>query len=133
VADPWRPGPEAEKGRQILSKYMGEKGDGDFTLVAQTAPGQARNLAFTARVEAAARRAATEVKGAKAGPVQQAGRGVVYVQIPTPLEAVDSSKKTSEMRKAIGASPQGPAAQGGRLGAGGLAGARRRRLVTRAS
>src|SRR5205807_1910395 len=61
------PGSEAEQGRQVLSKRMGEKGDGDFTLVVQSTGGAAaaRSPAFTARAEAAARRAATAVKGAK--------------------------------------------------------------------
>jgi RND superfamily putative drug exporter len=96
------PGSEAEKGRQVLSKYLGEKGDGDFTLVVRTTPGRARTPAFAAEVQGAAGRAARIVKRAKVGAVQQAGSGVVYVQIPTPLEAVDSSNKTATMRKAIG-------------------------------
>jgi RND superfamily putative drug exporter len=99
------PGSEAEKGRQILSKTMGEKGDGDFTLVVRTAPGRARTQAFQASVEAASRRAAAVVKRGKSGPVQHAGGGVVYTQIPTPLEAVDASKKTKRMRRAIGSIP----------------------------
>jgi uncharacterized membrane protein YdfJ with MMPL/SSD domain len=99
------PGSEAEKGRQILSKYMHEKGDGDFTLVVRTTRARGASPAFGAQVEAAARRAAGAVKGAKAAPVQRAARGVVFVQIPTPLEAVDASKKTERMRREIGKLP----------------------------
>ncbi|MEA2351168.1 MAG: putative drug exporter of the superfamily [Thermoleophilaceae bacterium] len=98
------PGSEAEKGRQLLSKTMGEKGDGDFTLVVQ-ATGGAPGPELQAKTEDAARRAAGKVKGAKAGPVQSAGHGVTFVQIPTPLEAVDAAKKTKGMRAAIGKLP----------------------------
>ena len=101
------PGSEAENGRQVLSKRMGEKGDGDFTLVVQSTsgPAGARAPAFVARAEAAGRRAASAVKGGKVGPPQQAGGGVVFMQIPTPLDASDASKKTVAARKRIGALP----------------------------
>jgi RND superfamily putative drug exporter len=100
------PGSEAENGRQVLSRYIGEKGDGDFTLIVQaTRAAAGRSPAFDAEAEAAARRAARAVKGAKAGPVLRAAPGVVYVQIPTPVGAVDASKFTSKMRKAVGRLP----------------------------
>ncbi|MEA2376047.1 MAG: hypothetical protein QOD53_2510, partial [Thermoleophilaceae bacterium] len=101
------PGSEAERGRQLLSKTIGEKGDGDFTLVVRSRAGAAaaRSPRFVAAAEAAAQRAAGTVKGGKVGLLQQAGGGVVYVQIPTPLEAVDASDKTPKARKAIGKVP----------------------------
>jgi uncharacterized membrane protein YdfJ with MMPL/SSD domain len=101
------PGSEAERGRQILSKRMGEKGDGDFTLVVQAKGGDAaaRTPRFVAEVDAAAHRAASKVRDGKVGPIQSAGRGVVFVQIPTPLEAADASNKTARMRRAIGTVP----------------------------
>jgi len=101
------PGSEAEHGRQILSKYMGEKGDGDFTLVVQARGGAAaaRSPGFLASAAAAGRRAAANVKGGRTGPIQQAGRGVVFLQIPTPLEATDASNRTAAMRRAIGTVP----------------------------
>ena len=55
-----------------------------------------------AAVEAAAARAAAEVEDGKAGPLQDAGDGVVYLQISTPLENQDASQATPEMRAAIG-------------------------------
>ena len=98
------PGTEAENGRQVLSQRIGEKGDGDFTLVLQSRRGSAaaRSPRFTAEAEAAAQRAASVIKRAKPGLVQQAGRGVVFIQIATPLGAVDASHKTHKMRTAIG-------------------------------
>jgi putative drug exporter of the RND superfamily len=99
------PGSEAEKGRQILSKKMGEKGDGDFTLVVQAGAGGPTGPALQQQTEAGARRAASKVKGAKAAPAQAAGPRVAYAQIPTPLEAVDAAKKTDAMRDAVGKVP----------------------------
>ncbi len=98
------PGSEAERGRQLLSKHMGEKGDGDFTLVLRATGGSAaaRSPAFIAAADAASRRAASKVRRGRVGPIQQAGRGVVFVQIPTPLEAADASNRTKAMRHAIG-------------------------------
>ena len=101
------PGSEAEHGRQLLSKRMGEKGDGDFTLVVRANAGAAATRApqFVATVDAAAHRAAGRIRGAKVGPIQQAGHGVLFVQIPTPLEAADASNKTGRLRRAIGNVP----------------------------
>jgi putative drug exporter of the RND superfamily len=99
------PGSEAEQGRQILAKKMGEKGDGDFTLVVQTAGAGLSGPALQQQTEAGARRAASKIRGAKAAPAQAAGGRVAYAQIPTPLEAVDAAKKTKAMRAAIGHIP----------------------------
>src|SRR4051812_21365660 len=82
------PGAESERGLNLLKDRMGDRSDGSFTLVA---PGVDRP-ADRAAVTAAAVRAARTVRGGKAGPLQPAGRGVVYAQISTPLENQDASK-----------------------------------------
>jgi RND superfamily putative drug exporter len=56
-------------------------------------------------VAAAARRAARVVPGAKAGPPAPAGRGVVYLQISTPLQNAEASAATPDLRRAIGRVP----------------------------
>ncbi|HEX8067971.1 MAG TPA: MMPL family transporter [Thermoleophilaceae bacterium] len=100
------PGTEAEDGRALLADRLGEKGDGDFTLVVQAADAAAaRSPAFVAAAEAAGRRAAGAIEGAKVGPVQRAGDRVAYLQIPTPLDAVDAREHVPEMRRAIGSVP----------------------------
>jgi uncharacterized membrane protein YdfJ with MMPL/SSD domain len=99
------PGSDAERGLSLLKDHFGERGDGAFSLVLQAKGGSTTDPAFVQAAERAARRGARVVEGGKAGPVQQAGRNVAYVQINTPLENQDASTKTEAMRKAIGDVP----------------------------
>jgi uncharacterized membrane protein YdfJ with MMPL/SSD domain len=92
------PGSESERGLELLEDRMGVRADGAFTLVAEGVEGAAERAA----VEAAAARAAAEAEDGKASPPQEAGDGVVYLQISTPLENQDASRATAEMRAAIG-------------------------------
>jgi uncharacterized membrane protein YdfJ with MMPL/SSD domain len=91
------PGSESERGLELLEDRMGVRSDGAFTLVAEGVESQAERAA----VEAAAARAAAEVEDGKASPPQDAGDGVVYLQISTPLENQDASQATPGMRAAI--------------------------------
>src|SRR5947208_5299759 len=95
------PGSDAERGLQLLKSKFGERGDGAFTLVVEATSGSTKDPAFALRAERAAARGATAIRGAKAGPLLQAGRDVAYIQITTPLENEDASKKTTAMRKRI--------------------------------
>jgi len=95
------PGSDAERGLDILKDRMHERGDGAFTLVAQGTSGKPDPAA----VQAAAQRGARAIQGGRAGAVQQAGADVLYVQITTPLENQDASKKTPDVRKALGTVP----------------------------
>jgi putative drug exporter of the RND superfamily len=90
------PGSESDRGLNILKDRMGDRSDGSFTLVVEGNPEQAA---------AAAQRAARVIPGAKAGPPLDAGRGITYVQISTPLENADASKKTPALRRAIASAP----------------------------
>ena len=92
------PGSESERGLELLEDRMGVRADGAFTLVAEGVESEAERAA----VEAAAARAAAEAEDGKASPPQEAGDGVVYLQISTPLENQDASRATAEMRAAIG-------------------------------
>ncbi len=95
------PGAESERGLDLLKDRMGDRSDGAFTLVAGGVDSPQERAAF----QAAAARAARTVRGGKAGPPLEAGRGVVYAQISTPLENQDASKKTEDLRRAIGRVP----------------------------
>jgi putative drug exporter of the RND superfamily len=95
------PGAESERGLELLKQRMGDRSDGAFTLVAEDVDASADRAA----VEEAAERAASAVPSGKAGPLQDAGRGVVYVQIFTPLENQDASKLTPDLRREIGRPP----------------------------
>ncbi len=99
------PGSESEQGRTLLGDHFSERGDGDFTIIARATHGSARTPAFTTRLEAASRRAARQIHGAKAGPVQQASRDLSYVQVTTPLENDDAAKHTQDLRDALGGDP----------------------------
>ena len=95
------PGAESERGLELLQDRMGDRSDGSFTLVARGVGSPAE----TAAVAAAARRAAAAVEGGRAGPVTEAGSGVVYLQIATPLENQEAGKATPRIRQAIGEIP----------------------------
>ena len=98
------PGSEAEEGLDILQDKFGERGDGAFTLVVVPRAG-----ADPKKVERdgqrAAERAASAVKGGKAGPIRRAGDQLMYAQIGNLLENADASERTDEMRRAIGKVP----------------------------
>jgi uncharacterized membrane protein YdfJ with MMPL/SSD domain len=95
------PGADSERGLEVLKDVMHDRSDGAFTLVADGVESPAERTA----VVAAARRAAQAVPGAKAGPPLEAGRGVVYLQLATPLENQEAAKLTPRMREAIGRVP----------------------------
>jgi putative drug exporter of the RND superfamily len=95
------PGAESERGLETLKDRMHDRSDGAFTLVA-TGVDTPRERAAVAT---AAARAARKVRQGHAGPLLTAGRGVVYVQISTPLENQDASKLTPKLRTAIGRVP----------------------------
>jgi RND superfamily putative drug exporter len=95
------PGSDAERGLDLLKNRMHERSDGAFTLVAQGTNGPPAPAA----VAAAAQRGARVVAGGKAGAPLRAGKDVVYVQISTSLENQDASKKTPDIRRAIGTVP----------------------------
>jgi uncharacterized membrane protein YdfJ with MMPL/SSD domain len=92
------PGSDSERGLNLIKDRMGDRSDGSFTLVATGVDTPAER----ATVAAAATRAARAVDGGKAGPILPAAKGVVYVQVATPLENQDASKVTPAMRAAIG-------------------------------
>ncbi len=92
------PGAEAERGLELVKERMGDRSDGSFTLVAGGVEGDAERAA----VAAAAERAAKAVPGGHPGPLQEAGQGVVYAQIATPLENQDAAKLTPDVRREIG-------------------------------
>ena len=96
------PGAESELGLELIQERMSDRSDGAFTLVADGVDSAAER----ALVARAAQQAAAEVKDAKAGPLLEAGNGVVYAQISTPLENTDASELTPALRRAIG-DPQG--------------------------
>jgi uncharacterized membrane protein YdfJ with MMPL/SSD domain len=95
------PGSDAERGLDLLKDRMNERGDGAFTLVVQGRSGAPDRAA----VQAAAQRGARAVDGGRASAVQQASANVLFVQITTPLENEDASKKTPDVREAVGSVP----------------------------
>jgi RND superfamily putative drug exporter len=95
------PGSDSERGLGVLKQRMHERSDGAFTLVVAGRDGPPDRVA----VAAAAQRAANAIQGGRAGTIEPASRSVVFVQITTPLENQDASKKTPDLRRAIGTVP----------------------------
>jgi uncharacterized membrane protein YdfJ with MMPL/SSD domain len=95
------PGAESERALELVQERMSDRSDGAFTLVADGVDSAGER----ALVVQAAQKAAAEVKDGKAGPLLDAGKGVVYAQISTPLENTDASELTPDLRKAIGSPP----------------------------
>src|SRR3954452_548689 len=95
------PGAESERGLELIQQRMGDRSDGAFTLVAEGVGSRAER----AEVERVAHQAARTVRRAKAGPLLNAGDGVVYAQISTPLENSDAAQLTPRLRGAIGHPP----------------------------
>src|SRR5947199_3221845 len=80
------PGSDAERGLNLAKSKMGERGDGDFTVVFQARQGTVASPRFKAAAERAAQQAAHAIKGGKAGLLLPAGPTVAYTQIATPLQ-----------------------------------------------
>src|SRR5262249_34918175 len=78
-----------------------ERGDGAFTLIAQTGKPVANDPAFQRELEAAAAKGATVLADGEAGTVLVADPHLAYVQINTSLENADASDKTPDVRAAI--------------------------------
>src|SRR3954470_8380398 len=95
------PGAESERGLELIQDRMGDRSDGAFTLVARGVDSPAER----AELQRIAQKAAATVHRAKAGPLLNAGKGVVYLQISTPLENTDASELTPDLRKVIGHPP----------------------------
>jgi RND superfamily putative drug exporter len=95
------PGSDSERGLDLLKDRMHERSDGAFTLVVQGHNGAPSRVA----VAAAAARGARVLDNGRAGAVQSAGGNVRFVQITTSLENQDASKRTPDLRKAIGDVP----------------------------
>src|SRR6201989_3309546 len=92
------PGSDAEQGLDLLRDHMGDRTDGSFTLVAGgggTAGGGGGGGGGAARGRAGG------VERPKPAPPLEAGAGVVYLQIATPLENQEASRLTPELREAI--------------------------------
>jgi putative drug exporter of the RND superfamily len=107
------PGSDAERGLNLLKDRFNERGDGAFTLVFQSrkpivvatpTPAATRppviSPAFRVEATRAALKAATVVNDARPGPVLYASPHLAYVQINTPLQNQDASKKTTAVRAA---------------------------------
>jgi RND superfamily putative drug exporter len=95
------PGAESERGLELIQDRMGDRSDGAFTLVAESVDSRQER----GEVQQAAHKAAATIDGAKAGPLLDAGDGVVYAQISTPLENADASELTPDLRATIGSPP----------------------------
>jgi RND superfamily putative drug exporter len=102
------PGSDAERGLKLVQDRFQERNDGSFTLTVKTDGPVARSAMVRRRIQRAATRAAAVVPRARRGPVLVAAPDVAYVQINTPLENADASRRTDDIREAL---PEIPGAE----------------------
>ncbi len=99
------PGSDAENGLNLVKDKLHERGDGAFTLIAQTGKPVANTPAFQRELQAAAAKGAAVLKDGQAGTVLIADPHLAYVQINTSLENADASNKTPDVRAAVPSIP----------------------------
>jgi RND superfamily putative drug exporter len=89
------PGTDSEQSLTLLTEHFGQRSDSGYTLVfsGDVAP---------AAQQAALKRAAAVVPGARIGPLQPAGPGVAFAQIDTRLEPQPAALRVEAMRRAVG-------------------------------
>ncbi len=94
------PGTETERAEVILRDHFGQRTTGSFTLVVQSANGDAEALLPAA--EAAAKRAVAKLPTATYAGAEVVAGDVVVAQIVSDLLPADAKGRTDEMRAAIG-------------------------------
>jgi uncharacterized membrane protein YdfJ with MMPL/SSD domain len=94
------PGTDSEEVRSVLAERFGQRDDGSFLVVFRV--DDATDPETRAGLEAALVRGAAAVEGGSAGPLQTAGRDVVFGTIGSPLELTEAKKATAGVREAIG-------------------------------
>jgi uncharacterized membrane protein YdfJ with MMPL/SSD domain len=95
------PGSGSEEGLNLLRDHFHERGDGAFTLVAQSTDGRLD----IAALQAAAQRGAATLANGHAGPVLPVTPQLAYVQIQSSLENAKASNRTPALRRAVGEVP----------------------------
>jgi RND superfamily putative drug exporter len=93
------PGTDSARAATILARHFGDRGDGEYLLVfAMRRPLEPR---LRAQVQAAIDRAVLRVPSAHAGPVQAAGRHVLYATVVSQLDLARAKTYTPVLRRAL--------------------------------
>ena len=98
------PGTGSDRARHILESHFGDRPDGAFTLVFVAA--DVHDPALVARLDAAARRAASVLPGGRAAGLITPNRHVAYAPVTSTLTLQQAKRATSTVRAAVGA-PRG--------------------------
>jgi uncharacterized membrane protein YdfJ with MMPL/SSD domain len=93
------PGTDSAQAATILDRHFGDRSDGEYLLVFTTR----RTLGPPLRVQlrAAVTRAASRLPTARAGPVQSAGRHVLYDTVISQLDLARAKASTPLLRRAL--------------------------------
>ena len=94
------PGTDSEEVRSVLAERFGQRDDGSFLVVFQV--DDSTDPETRTALEAALVRGAAAVEGGSAGPLQTAGRNVIFGTIGSPLELTEAKKATAGVREAVG-------------------------------
>src|SRR5260370_31315956 len=93
------PGTDSDRAGTILERHFGDRGDGEYLLVFATRRHLDRHL--RTQVQATIDRAVLRVPSAHAGPVQVAGRHVLYDTVVSQLDLARAKTNTAGLRRAL--------------------------------
>jgi uncharacterized membrane protein YdfJ with MMPL/SSD domain len=93
------PGTDSDRAATILERHFGDRGDGEYLLVFATR--RPLDPRLRAQLQAAVDRAALRVPSARAGPVQAAGRHVLYDTVVSQLDLARAKTYTAHLRDAL--------------------------------
>jgi RND superfamily putative drug exporter len=93
------PGTDSARVATILARHLGDRSDGEYLLVFATRRPIDRSL--RAHLQADVDRAISHVPSAQAGPVQVAGRHVLYVTVVSQLDLAHAKSYTAVLRRAL--------------------------------
>jgi RND superfamily putative drug exporter len=93
------PGTDSARAATILEQHFGDRGDGEYLLVFTTR--RLLNPPLRAQLQAATDRAVLRVPSAHAGPVQAAGRQVLYATVVSQLDLARAKTYTARLRRAL--------------------------------
>jgi RND superfamily putative drug exporter len=93
------PGTDSARAATILERHFGDRGDGEYLLVFTTR--RPLDPRLRAQLQATIDRAVLRVPSAHAGPVQIAGRHVLYDAVVSQLDLARAKNYTARLRRAL--------------------------------
>ena len=93
------PGTDSARAATILEQHFGDRGDGEYLLVFATR--RSLDSPLRAQLQVAIDRAVARIPSAHAGPVQVAGRQVLYDTVVSQLDLTHAKTYSASLRRAL--------------------------------